>query len=174
MRVKLELHEGVWTNVQSRRAAARPEAPADPTSVCYEPIRDGHRVGRVPCRDKDHRSARPEVRQSSIAKLEKEAVPKDPQFNFDAVRQWWERASTSMRAPSTATRCTTRTGSTSSCRRRFLCTLVGLYEKEPEFSFPTKFRNGIVTFAPAADLRPHLGTLSIQSTVAIPTAEFHE
>lgn len=25
-----------------------------------------------------------------VAKLEKDAVPKDPRFNFDAVRKWWE------------------------------------------------------------------------------------
>ena len=44
--------------------------------------------------------------------------------------------------------------------------------EEPTFPFPTKFRNGIVTFAPAADVEPCLGTLRIQSTVGVPTQDF--
>lgn len=108
-----------------------------------------------------------------VAKLEKEAVPKDPRFNFDAVRKWWESAFSVDEGTSNAEEIhysnwfDVRLPGTV-----YVHTLFGLFEKDPEFPFPTKFRNGIVTFAPAADLEPHLGTLRVQSTVAIPIAEF--
>lgn len=108
-----------------------------------------------------------------VAKLEKEHVPKDPRFNFDAVRTWWEgefnvEAGTSdgeevhysnwfdVRLP----------------EKIYVHTLVGLFQTDPAFPFPAKFRNGLVTFAPASDLPAYLGTLRVQSTVAIPLADF--
>jgi hypothetical protein len=108
-----------------------------------------------------------------LEKLQKEGVPTDPRFDFDAVRKWWDgefnvEAGTSpvdeahysnwfdVKLPDTV----------------YVHTLMGLFEGEPAFPFPTRFRNGIVTFAPAADLIPYLGTLRVQATVAIPLIEF--
>ena len=109
-----------------------------------------------------------------ITKLEKDEVPKDPSFGPDAVRQWWENAYNaeegitsieevhlsnwfSVQLPPTV----------------YTHAVIGLMEvEELTFPFPTRFRNGIVTFAPAADVEPYLGKLRIQSTVGVPTREF--
>lgn len=109
-----------------------------------------------------------------IAKLERDAVPKNPSLGPDAVRQWWENAFNVEEG--------TIASEEIHLSNWFPVTLpptvythavIGLMDgEEPTFPFPTKFRNGIVTFAPAADVEPCLGTLRIQSTVGLPTQEF--
>lgn len=109
-----------------------------------------------------------------VAKLEKDRVPKNPLFGPHAVRQWWDNAFN------------VEEGTTSADEIHlsnwfqvqlpptvYTHAVIGLMDgEEPTFPFPTSFRNGIVTFAPAADVEPCLGTLRIQSTVGTPTREF--
>ncbi len=109
-----------------------------------------------------------------VAKLEKDEVPKNPSCGPDAVRQWWENAFN------------VEEGTTSAQEVHlsnwfpvqlpptvYTHAVIGLMDgEEPTFPFPTKFRNGILTFAPAADVEPCLGTLRIQSTVGVPTQQF--
>ncbi len=104
-----------------------------------------------------------------LAKLKKEAVPTNPRFNRDAVRTWWESEFSVNEGTSDAEEIHYSNWFNITLPDNvYVHTLFGLFEKDPEFPFPTKFRNGIVTFAPAADLQPFLGTLRVQSTVAIP------
>ena len=108
-----------------------------------------------------------------VAKLEKEGVPTDPRFSFDAVRKWWEAEYSVDEGTTDAEEVHYSNWFQIELPDHvYVHTLLGLYDKDPEFPFPTKFRNGIVTFAPAADMQPFLGTLRVQSTVATPTAEF--
>lgn len=108
-----------------------------------------------------------------IAKLEKDAVPKNPSFGPDAVRQWWENAFNVEEGTTSAEEVHLSNWFPVGLPPTvYTHAVIGLLDREePSFPFPTKFRNGIVTFAPAADVEPWLGTLRIQSTVAVPTRE---
>ena len=108
-----------------------------------------------------------------IEKLQKEEVPKNPRFNRDAVRIWWESEFNVNEGTTDAEEIHYSNWFDIKIPENvYVHTLFGLFEKEPEFPFPSKFRNGVVTFAPAEDLEPFLGTLKVQSTVKIPTREF--
>lgn len=108
-----------------------------------------------------------------IAKLEKDQTPKDARFGPDTVRAWWENETA------------TGSGLSESDESHFsnwfrirlpdhiyVHTIGGLFAGDPEFGFPTLFRKGLLTFAPAEDLAAGLGTLHVQATVKIPTREF--
>lgn len=109
-----------------------------------------------------------------VAKLEKDNVPKNPAFGPDAVRQWWQGAF-NVEAGTTAADEAHLSNwfSIQLPLTVYTHTLIGLIDgAEPMFPFPAKFRYGLVTFAPAVDLVPFLGTLRIQSTTSVPLRDF--
>ena len=109
-----------------------------------------------------------------IVKLERDGVPKNPSFGLDAVRQWWENAFNVEEGITSAEEIHLSNWFPLQLPPTvYTHAVIGLMDgEEPTFPFPTKFRNGIVTFAKAADVEPCLGTLRIQSTVGLPTQEF--
>lgn len=108
-----------------------------------------------------------------VAKLERDGVPKSAAFGPGAVRQWWENAYHADEGTSLAEEVHFSNWFRVELPPTiYKHTLIGLADPEPAFPFPAKFRNGLVTFASAADLVPHLGTLRVQASVAVPTREF--
>lgn len=109
-----------------------------------------------------------------VGKLEKDRVPKHPNFGPNAVRTWWENSLASENGlVSEPDIHLSNWFRVQLPEHIYVHKLMGLYGGDPEFTFPTKPKqNGLVTFAPASDLKEGLGTLQVQATVKIPTNEF--
>src|SRR5690606_6271139 len=109
-----------------------------------------------------------------LAKLERDNVPKNVAFSPDAVRQWWANAFNVDEGTSVGPEVHFSNWFRIQLPQTiYKHTLIGLMaDQDPEFPFPVAFRNGLVTFAPAVDVQPYIGTLRVQATVSIPTQDF--
>lgn len=113
-----------------------------------------------------------------VAKLEKDHTPKDARFGPGAVTAWWEHEAANASGLGEADEPHLSNWFRIQLPQQiYIHTLGGLFAGDPIFEFPTLFRNGLfqnglLTFAPAADLTAGLGTLQVQATVQVPTNDF--
>lgn len=109
-----------------------------------------------------------------VGKLEKDGVPKNAAFGPDTVREWWANAFNVEQGTAIGPECHTSNWFRIELPTAlYKHTLIGLVtNNEPEFPFPSTFRNAIITFAPAADVERHAGGLKVQATVPIKTSDY--
>jgi hypothetical protein len=108
-----------------------------------------------------------------VEKLEGDGVPHDARFNHATVRQWWDNAfNVEDGIRKRDERHLSNWFNVTLPSDLWLHTPFGLSNEDPAWAFPTKFRNGILTFAPPSDLESGLGTLRIESSVRMPTTRF--
>ena len=108
-----------------------------------------------------------------VEKLEGDGVPHDARFNHSAVGQWWDNTfNVEDGLRKRGERHLSNWFSVALPPDVWLHTPFGLSNEDPVWAFPTRIRNGILTFAPPTDLESGLGTLRIDSSLRMPTTRF--